>query len=56
MKSGDLLVITTHGRTGLARWFFGSVAEGVMRRSAVPVLLIRTKTATDEKEARKPGA
>jgi nucleotide-binding universal stress UspA family protein len=37
----DLLVMTTHGRTGLARWFFGSVAEAVIRRSPVPVLVVR---------------
>jgi nucleotide-binding universal stress UspA family protein len=38
----DLLVMTTHGRTGLARWFFGSVAEAIIRRSPVPVLLVRS--------------
>jgi nucleotide-binding universal stress UspA family protein len=38
----DLIVMTTHGRTGLARLLFGSVAESVLRRAAVPVLLIPT--------------
>ena len=42
VRPGDLLVMTTHGRTGLARWFFGSVAEAVLRRSQVPVLLVRS--------------
>ena len=41
-QARDLLVMTTHGRTGLARWFFGSVAEAVLRRSQVPVLLVRS--------------
>jgi nucleotide-binding universal stress UspA family protein len=49
-RPGDLLALTTHGRTGLARWFFGSVAEGVVRRAAVPVLLVRSKTGPDGSE------
>lgn len=40
---GDLIVMTTHGRTGPARWLLGSVAEAVVRRSAVPVLLLRVE-------------
>ena len=36
----DLLVLGTHGRAGAERWMLGSVAEGVARRSAVPVLLV----------------
>jgi nucleotide-binding universal stress UspA family protein len=39
---GDVLVIASHGRGGLARWFLGSVAEDVIRSATVPVLLIRT--------------
>ena len=37
----DLIAMTTHGRSGLGRLLFGSVAEAVLRRSEVPVLLIR---------------
>jgi nucleotide-binding universal stress UspA family protein len=37
----DLIVISTHGRTGLGRWAFGSVAKRVMRATAIPVLMIR---------------
>lgn len=36
----DLVVIATHGRTGFARFVFGSVAEKVVRRSPRPVLVI----------------
>lgn len=36
----DLIVMTTHGRTGVARWLLGSVAELVVRTSPVPVLTI----------------
>ena len=37
----DLIVMSTHGRTGLARLVFGSVAESVLHRSSCPVLLVR---------------
>lgn len=40
--SSDLTVITTHGRTGLARALFGSVADKVIRASSGPVLVVRT--------------
>jgi len=36
----DLIVITTHGRSGISRWAFGSEAEKVVRYSKVPVLTI----------------
>jgi len=36
-------VIGTHGRSGLNRLLLGSVAEGVVRGAAVPVLLIRAE-------------
>ena len=39
--SADLIVLGTHGRTGLARVFLGSVAEGVARHAPAAVLLIR---------------
>jgi nucleotide-binding universal stress UspA family protein len=37
----DLIVMGTHGRHGLAHLILGSVAEGVVRRATVPVLLVR---------------
>jgi nucleotide-binding universal stress UspA family protein len=37
----DLVVMTTHGRTGLMRGFFGSVTEAVLRHSPCPVLAAR---------------
>jgi nucleotide-binding universal stress UspA family protein len=37
----DLIAITTHGRSGLSRLLFGSVAEQVMRHATVPVLVLR---------------
>jgi len=38
----DMIVLGTHGRTGLARLLMGSVAEQVMRRAPCPVLTIKT--------------
>lgn len=37
----DLLLMTTHGRGGVSRWLFGSVADYVLPRVRVPVLLTR---------------
>jgi nucleotide-binding universal stress UspA family protein len=39
----DLIVMSTHGRSGLARWVFGSVAARVLRDAGCPVLLIRAQ-------------
>jgi nucleotide-binding universal stress UspA family protein len=36
----DLIVMSTHGRSGLARWAFGSVADRVVLHSHTPVLII----------------
>jgi nucleotide-binding universal stress UspA family protein len=40
-SSADLIVLGTHGRTGLDHVLFGSTAEKVVRKSAVPVMTIR---------------
>jgi nucleotide-binding universal stress UspA family protein len=37
----DLIVMSTHGRTGLARWAFGSVATKVIQAARCPVLTVR---------------
>lgn len=37
----DLIVKTTHGRSGLSRWVFGSVAIRVLEQAPCPVFLIR---------------
>ncbi|MBI3966230.1 MAG: universal stress protein [Chloroflexi bacterium] len=36
----DLIVMSTHGRSGLGRWIYGSVADEVLRHAQVPVLLV----------------
>lgn len=40
----DLIVMTSHGRTGFSRAWVGSVADGVVRRSATPVLMLPPAT------------
>jgi nucleotide-binding universal stress UspA family protein len=36
----ELIIMSTHGRSGISRWTFGSVADRVVRHSPVPVLVI----------------
>jgi nucleotide-binding universal stress UspA family protein len=36
----ELIIISTHGRSGISRWTFGSVADRVVRHSTIPVLTI----------------
>lgn len=44
----DLVVMTTHGRSGLAHFWLGSVADTLVRQSRIPILLLRpTDGATD---------
>ena len=37
----DLIVMSSHGRTGISRWTHGSVADRVFRGSPVPALIVR---------------
>jgi nucleotide-binding universal stress UspA family protein len=37
----DLIIMSTHGRSGLSRWILGSVADKVLRGTHLPVLLVR---------------
>jgi len=39
----DLIVIATHGRSGVGRWVLGSVADKILRASPVPVLMVRPR-------------
>ena len=41
-KNGvDLIIMASHGRAGVSRWAYGSVADKVLRSSCVPVLLVK---------------
>jgi nucleotide-binding universal stress UspA family protein len=37
----DLIIMASHGRAGVSRWAYGSVADRVLRSSCVPVLLVK---------------
>ena len=45
VKGADMIVMATHGRTGLARIVTGSVAEQVVRRAPCPVVTVRPTEA-----------
>jgi nucleotide-binding universal stress UspA family protein len=48
----DLIVMGTHGRTGLERLVMGSVAEQVVRQAACPVLTVKTPFPVTESKGR----
>ncbi len=50
----DLVVMTTHGRGPIQRAWLGSTADGVIRRSPVPVLLLRPEEEGEERAADAP--
>lgn len=47
-EKADLIAISTHGRSGLRRFLFGSVATKLLEASAVPVLFLRPKQGEDK--------
>jgi len=46
----DLIVMGTHGRRGFAHFLMGSVAEAILRESAIPVLVVRDSANEEERE------
>jgi nucleotide-binding universal stress UspA family protein len=40
VHDGDLIIMTSHGRSGVRRWLLGSVAEKLVREAPVPVVLV----------------
>jgi nucleotide-binding universal stress UspA family protein len=65
-EGADLIIISTHGRTGLSHAFIGSVAEGTVRHAACPVLVVPsfarvhkqpiTKKARHRSDRRRPAS
>ncbi len=46
----DLIVVSSHGRTGLGRIIFGSTAEAVVRHASCPVLVVKPPPQEEEPE------
>lgn len=47
----DLVVMSSHGRTGVSRAWLGSVADGIARHSSVPVLMLRPVAGRSRRDA-----
>ena len=46
--NADLIIMSTHGRSGISRWAFGSVAEKVLhRKTKVPILIVKASSSPD---------
>ncbi len=55
--NADLIVMTSHGRTGLSRAWLGSVADSLVRHATTPVLMLRAaETRTERTKAARPFA
>jgi nucleotide-binding universal stress UspA family protein len=52
-EAADLIVLTSHGRTGVSRAWMGSVADAVLRQSQIPVLVLRASAGVPA--PRTPG-
>lgn len=54
LHGADLIAMTTHGRSGLGRWAFGSVADRVIRSASQPIFLVRgTSEVAAERTVRR---
>jgi universal stress protein A len=54
-SKADLIIIATHGHTGLSHVFLGSVAERVVRVARCPVLTVRFAEPSGSKRRRRPA-
>lgn len=54
-EKADLIVMASHGHSGIRRWAIGSVAEKVFRATDVPVLLVKPKSGFKETKPRRKG-
>ncbi len=48
-RPDDIIVMTSHGRSGFKRWLIGSVAEKLVRTAPCPVMLVRAEEPDEEK-------
>jgi nucleotide-binding universal stress UspA family protein len=54
-EEADLIIMASHGRSGISHWAIGSVAEKVFRATNIPILLVKPKTGFVETKARRKG-
>ena len=52
-EESDLIILATHGRTGLARALLGSLAEVVVRTAPCPVLVVRALREAEQSGVRE---
>jgi nucleotide-binding universal stress UspA family protein len=55
-KAADLIIISTHGRTGVRRALIGSVAEGTVRHAACPVLVVPSFSRASKRDDKRKRA
>ena len=48
LREADLIVVASHGRTGMSRLLLGSIAEAIARTAAIPVLIVPARTGGDD--------
>jgi nucleotide-binding universal stress UspA family protein len=48
LQSADVIVLATHGRTGLERWLLGSFAESLMQESEIPLLVVDPHSSSSD--------
>jgi len=48
-RNVDLILIATHGRSGVSRWVRGSVADRILRAAKAPVLMVRAPGTTNDR-------
>lgn len=46
--NADLIAMSTHGRSGLSRWAFGSITDRLLHRTKVPLLVVRVPREAEE--------
>jgi len=56
LRKADLIVMSTHGRSGLGRLIMGSVAESIVRGTMTPIMLLRSDGAPLETPAASSAA
>jgi nucleotide-binding universal stress UspA family protein len=54
-ENADLIVMASHGRSGISHWAIGSIAEKVFRATNIPLLLVKPKPGFKEAKPRRKG-